>query len=201
MGVDPALAGATGFGVVEVARGSALALHFGALKLPAQASVSVRLREIHKLMVKLIEEFSPDAVAVEAVFTALNIKTALKLAEVRGVVLLAAAQAAIPAHSYSPREVKASIAGYGAASKQQMQQMVGMQLGLKTCPEPADAADALAVALCHAHLAAAQARIAAATGQTGVQIADRTMSRTPGRITGRTTAQEKYSRVARTSAL
>lgn len=165
MGVDPALAGATGFGVVDVSRNCASALDFGALKLPASASLSVRLREIHQLMVKLLEQFSPDAVAIESVFTALNIKTALKLAEVRGVVLLAAAQAAIPAHSYSPREVKASIAGYGAASKQQMQQMVGMQLGLRACPEPADAADALAVALCHAHTSSAQARISAATGQ------------------------------------
>src|ERR1700733_11568197 len=83
MGVDPALAGATGFGVVEALRGGASALHFGALTPPGQASVSVRLREIHKRRVKLIEEFSPDAVAVEAVFTALNMKTALKLAEVR----------------------------------------------------------------------------------------------------------------------
>src|SRR5579862_8530345 len=164
MGVDPALAGATGFVVVEVLRGSATALHFGALKLPAQASVSVRLREIHKLMVRLLEEFSPDAVAVEAVFTALNMKTALKLAEVRGVVLLAAAQASIPAHSYSPREVKASVAGFGAASKQQMQAVVKSMLGLATCPEPADAADALAIALCHAHAASAKERFAKATG-------------------------------------
>jgi crossover junction endodeoxyribonuclease RuvC len=89
-------------------------------------------------------------------------RTALKLAEVRGVVLLAAAQASVPAHSYSPREVKASIAGYGAATKQQMQQMVSVQLGLLERPEPPDAADALAVALCHAHAAFAQARMEAA---------------------------------------
>jgi crossover junction endodeoxyribonuclease RuvC len=97
------------------------------------------------------------------VFTALNMKTALKLAEMRGVVLLAAAQAQIPAHSYSPREIKASVSGYGAASKQQMQQMVGSVLGLADVPEPADAADALAVALCHAHAARARERFAAAT--------------------------------------
>jgi Holliday junction resolvasome RuvABC endonuclease subunit len=88
--------------------------------------------------------------------------TALRLAEVRGVVLLAAAQASIPAHSYSPREVKSSVAGYGAASKQQMQQMVSSALGLTEYPEPADAADALAVALCHAHLSRAQERMAVA---------------------------------------
>src|SRR6202050_583663 len=161
IGVDPALAGATGFGVVEVSRGGASALHFSALKLPARASLSVRLREIHTMMVKLLEEFSPDAVAVEAVFTALNMRTALKLAEVRGVVLLAAAQASIPAHSYSPREVKASLAGYCAAAKHQMQQMVTSALGLTEYPEQADAADALAVALCHAHSFRARERLLA----------------------------------------
>jgi crossover junction endodeoxyribonuclease RuvC len=87
-------------------------------------------------------------------------KTALKLAEIRGVVLLAAAQASIPAHSYSPREVKASVAGYGGASKQQMQQMVSSLLNLASVPEPPDAADALAVALCHAYLSRARERMA-----------------------------------------
>jgi crossover junction endodeoxyribonuclease RuvC len=124
-----------------------------------------RLREIHELITALVTEFSPDAVAVESVFTALNVGTTLRLAEVRGVVLLAAAQASIPAHSYSPREVKASIAGYGAASKQQMQQMVRAALGLSEYPEPEDAADALAIALCHAHAARAQERLDVALGK------------------------------------
>jgi crossover junction endodeoxyribonuclease RuvC len=122
----------------------------------------MRLRAIHELIAALVEEFSPNAVAVEAVFAKINVGTALKLAEVRGVVLLAAAQAAIPAHSYSPREVKSSVAGYGAASKLQMQQMVRSALGLCEFPEPADAADALAVALCHAHCARSGERMASA---------------------------------------
>jgi crossover junction endodeoxyribonuclease RuvC len=159
LGVDPAVAGATGYGIVECEGASARMLHFGALKLPARASFDARLREVHGLIARLVEQFAPDAVAVEAVFTALNARTALKLAEVRGVVLLAAAQAQVPAHSYSPREVKASVAGYGGASKEQMQQMVSSLLGLAQRPEPADAADALAVALCHAHLAQAQERM------------------------------------------
>ena len=138
-------------------------MRFGALKLPARATFAARLREIHQLISNLVEEFSPDAVAVESVFTALNVKTALRLAEMRGVVLLAAAQAQIPAHSYSPREVKASVAGFGGASKQQMQQMVSSILGLTVYPEPADASDALAVALCHAHVSRARAKIAAGT--------------------------------------
>lgn len=159
LGLDPALAGATGYGVVELDGHAARMLRFGALRFPASASFSARLRDIHEMVARLAEEFSPDAVAVEAVFTALNMRTALRLAEVRGVILLAAAQADIPAHSYSPREVKASVTGFGGASKQQMQQMVKAQLGLCEQPEPTDAADALAVALCHAHFARAAERI------------------------------------------
>jgi crossover junction endodeoxyribonuclease RuvC len=109
----------------------------------------------------LVEQFTPDAVAVESVFTALNVRTALKLAEMRGVILLVAAEAQIPAHSYSPREVKASVAGFGGASKRQIQQMVRSLLDLPQCPEPADVSDALAVALCHAHTAQARDRLTA----------------------------------------
>ena len=93
-----------------------------------------------------------------SIFTALNIKTALRLAEVRGVILLAAAQRNIPVHSYSPREVKAAVAGYGHADKAQMQQMVRAILALKEIPQPSDAADALAVALCHIQFAQSQQR-------------------------------------------
>lgn len=164
LGVDPAVAGATGYGVVEWARGKARMLHFGAMRLPARAGFEERLRKIHGKITELVQEFSPDAVAVEAVFTALNMRTALRLAEMRGVVLLAAAQAEVPTHSYSPREVKACVAGYGAASKAQMQQMVSSMLGLQEYPEPADAADALGVALCHAVLSQARGRLAQSAG-------------------------------------
>ena len=165
LGVDPAVAGATGYGIVEFERPGADAklVRFGAVKLPQRATFAARLREIHHLIESLVQEFAPDAVAVESVFTALNVKTAIRLAEMRGVVLLAAAQAQIPAHSYSPREVKASVVGFGGASKQQVQQMVSSLLGLSTAPEPADASDALAIALCHAHLSLARDRVAAAT--------------------------------------
>jgi crossover junction endodeoxyribonuclease RuvC len=166
LGVDPALAGATGYGIIEFVGSTPNLIRFGSFKLPARATLAARLYEIHSLITQLVAEFTPDAVAVESVFTALNIKTALKLAEVRGVVLLAAAQASVPAHSYSPREVKCSVAGYGAASKQHMQQMVTSALGLKEIPEPADAADALAVALCHAHLARAHERMEVAMAVT-----------------------------------
>lgn len=165
LGVDPSVAGATGYGVIEVEGSAARPMRFGALRFPDSITFAVRLREIHFVISGLVEQFSPDAVAVESVFAALNIRTALKLAEMRGVVLLAAAQAQIPAHSYSPREVKASVAGFGGASKQQVQQMVRSLLGLPDAPQPADAADALAVALCHAQVSRARDRMAAAAGR------------------------------------
>jgi crossover junction endodeoxyribonuclease RuvC len=110
---------------------------------------SAALQDVHALLCRLIEKFTPDAMAVESVFTALNMRTALRLAEVRGVVLLAAAQHGLAVYSYAPREVKASIAGHGQADKRQMQLMVRALLSMPETPEPADAADALAVALCH----------------------------------------------------
>ncbi len=160
LGVDPAVTGATGYGVIECDGSSTRPMRFGALKLPRRATFAVRLREIHFLVSGLVDQFQPDAVAVESVFTALNMRTALRLAEMRGVVLLAAAQAQIPAHSYSPREIKASVAGFGGASKQQIQQMVRSLLALPEIPEPTDASDALAVALCHAHTSRARERFA-----------------------------------------
>jgi crossover junction endodeoxyribonuclease RuvC len=159
LGVDPAAAGPTGYGVVESDGRQCRMLHYGALKVAAQRrkeSLGAALQDIHALLCQLIEKFSPDALAVEAVFAALNVRTALRLAEVRGVVLLAAAQHGVTVHSYSPREVKASVAGYGHADKRQMQLMVRALLAMTETPEPADAADALAVALCH--LQAEQAR-------------------------------------------
>lgn len=153
LGVDPAAAGATGYGLVESDGRRCRLLRFGALRAVRGRKGSEyfpdRLREIHDLLSDLIEEFQPHSMAVESVFTALNMKTALRLAEVRGVVLLAAAQKRVPVRSYSPREVKASVAGYGNADKAQMQMMVRALLGMSETPEPADAADALAVALCH----------------------------------------------------
>jgi crossover junction endodeoxyribonuclease RuvC len=164
LGVDPAAAGATGYGVIESDGRRCRMLRFGALRAKhgrkGPKYFPERLREIHTLLSELIEEFQPHGVAVESVFTAHNMKTALRLAEVRGVVLLAAAQRGIPVGSYSPREVKASVAGYGHAGKEQMQAMVRALLGMSETPEPADAADALAVALCHVQAANFRARFA-----------------------------------------
>jgi crossover junction endodeoxyribonuclease RuvC len=162
LGLDPAAAGPTGFGVVESDGRDCRMVHCGALRIAPgrmRESAGAGLQEVHALVRRLLEEFQPDVVAVESVFTALNMKTALRLAEVRGVVLLAAAQKGVPAYSYSPREVKASVAGYGHATKEQMQAMVRALLRMRETPEPADAADGLAVALCHIHAEQARARL------------------------------------------
>src|ERR1700730_5720958 len=159
LGVDPAAAGPTGYGIVESDGRRCKMLHYGALRVAPKRqreSLGAALQDVHALLCRLIAEFSPTVLAVESVFTALNMRTALRLAEVRGVVLLAAAQHGVTVYSYSPREVKASVAGYGQADKKQVQLMVRALLSMAETPEPADAADALAVALCH--LQAEQAR-------------------------------------------
>jgi crossover junction endodeoxyribonuclease RuvC len=152
LGVDPAAAGPTGYSIVESDGRNSRILCFGALVITAKRrkeSGGAALQDVHELLSRLIKEYAPDAMAVEAVFAALNVRTALRLAEVRGVVLLAAAQHNIAVHSYSPREVKLSVAGYGHADKRQVQEMVRALLTMEQIPEPADAADALAVAMCH----------------------------------------------------
>jgi crossover junction endodeoxyribonuclease RuvC len=152
LGVDPAASGPTGFAVIEREGRNCRVLHYGAFEVAPKrqkSSPGAVLREVHARLSTLIREFEPQVLAVESVFAALNMRTALRLAEMRGVVLLAAEQLGVPVFSYSPREVKASVAGYGHADKRQIQVMVRAQLGLKELPEPADAADALAVALCH----------------------------------------------------
>jgi crossover junction endodeoxyribonuclease RuvC len=152
LGVDPAASGPTGYGVVESDGRHCAILRYGAFRAHAKRrkeSTGAILQDVHELLCSLIREFSPNVLAVESIFSALNVRTALRLAEVRGVVLLAAAQHSIAVHSYSPREVKASVAGYGHADKRQMQIMVRALLSMSELPEPPDAADALAVALCH----------------------------------------------------
>jgi crossover junction endodeoxyribonuclease RuvC len=165
LGIDPAAAGATGFAIVDAAGSCSTSIHFDTIAAAARgasANIPARLQLIHETIAALIEQFSPQCIAIESIFTALNVKTALRLAEVRGVILLAAAQRNLPVHSYSPREVKAAVAGYGHADKAQMQQMVRAILSLKEIPQPSDAADALAVALCHIQFAQSQQRFGVA---------------------------------------
>src|SRR5438477_6233643 len=144
LGIDPAAAGPTGYGIVESDGRRCRSLHYGALTVAdkiRKESTGAALQAVHVLICDLLEKFSPDALAVESIFSALNVKTALRLAEVRGLVLLAAAQHGVEVHSYAPREIKARIAGHGHADKRQIQIMVRAILAMSTTPEPPDAAD------------------------------------------------------------
>jgi crossover junction endodeoxyribonuclease RuvC len=163
LGVDPASAGATGYAVIDGCGARCAAVHYGILPAARNATnnMPARLRQIYTETASLIEKYQPDQVALEAIFAALNVRTALRLAEVRGVILLAAAQSNLPVHSYSPRQVKATIAGYGHATKEQIQHMVRALLGLEEIPQPTHAADALAVALCHLRFAQMEAKFGA----------------------------------------
>ena len=152
LGVDPAAAGPTGYGILETDGKNCRVIHYGAFRVATKRqkiSPGAVLHDVHALLCQLLEEFKPAALAVESVFTALNMRTALRLAEVRGVVLLAAEQHKVEVRSYSPREVKACVAGYGHADKRQMQMMVRALLHMQETPEPSHAADALAIALCY----------------------------------------------------
>src|SRR5580704_7683694 len=179
LGVDPASAGPTGYGIIESDGRRCRMLHYGALKVAPKRQkecLGAVLQDVHALLCRLMDEFSPDALAVESVFTALNMRTALKLAEVRGVVLLAAAQGGVAVHSYSPREVKASVAGYGHADKRQIQLMVRALLEMNETPEPSHAADALAVALCHLQAEQTRHRFGLPGKSTGAKLQPRSLA-------------------------
>ena len=149
----------TGYGVVEMnSAGTLTCLKCGAIKLSPREPLARRLSRIYEGLGALIEEHRPDEVAIEGIFYALNVKSALKLGQVRGVAMLSAASAGLEVAEYSPLTIKASVVGYGRAEKQQVQHMVMRLLGLAELPEPMDASDALAIAICHLHTAGTQER-------------------------------------------
>jgi crossover junction endodeoxyribonuclease RuvC len=144
----------TGYGVVEMDfSGGLVCLTCGAIKLSPREPLARRLSRIYDGLGALIGEHRPDEVAIEGIFYALNVKSALKLGQVRGVAMLAAAAAGLEVAEYSPLTIKSSVVGYGRAEKQQVQQMVTRLLRLSEVPEPMDASDALAIAICHLHTA------------------------------------------------
>ena len=149
LGVDPGTA-ATGYGVVErPASGPDRLIECGVIRPPAREPLERRLAVIHEEITLLLTRHHPDAVAVETVFVSQNARSALVLGQARGVILLAAAQAGLTVAEYAPRQIKAAVVGAGGASKPQVGQMVARLLRLKSAPEPADAADGVAVALTH----------------------------------------------------
>jgi crossover junction endodeoxyribonuclease RuvC len=144
----------TGYGVVEIFSGGTLCcLTCGAIKLSPREPLPRRLSRIYNELGKVIAEHQPDEVAIEDVFYALNAKSALKLGQVRGVAMLAAASAGLEVAEYSPLTIKSSVVGYGRAEKEQVQHMVTRLLNLPAPPEPFDISDALAIAICHLHTA------------------------------------------------
>ena len=161
LGIDPG-SETTGWGVVEGTDRSYRLVEFGVVKLSTAATFSSRLLKICRGLEEVIERLKPDACAIEEAFYAVNPKVVLKLGQVRGVALLVAESAALEIGEYAPRLVKQTVAGYGNADKHQVQEMVRVLLQLKTVPEPHDAADALAVAICHFHHAGVRERLAAA---------------------------------------
>ena len=149
-GIDPG-SERTGYGCVETAGSRHRVVLCGAITTPAGASFPEKLLVIHQRLAALIAECQPDCVAIENLFYAVNARTALKLGHARGVAMLAAVEAGLPVVEYTPAEIKRAVVGYGRAEKEQVQHMVKLLLGMAAPPSPHDAADALAVAICHAH--------------------------------------------------
>ena len=149
-GIDPG-SDRTGYGCVDAEGSRHRIILSGAIRTSGAASFPEKLLIIHAGLVALLAECRPDCVAIENLFHAVNARSALKLGHARGVAMLAAVEAGLPVVEYTPAEVKRAVVGYGRAEKQQVQQMVKLLLGLPALPTPHDAADALAVAICHSH--------------------------------------------------
>lgn len=150
LGIDPGTA-TTGFGLIEKNKSNLKLLKYGCIKTSVKLSTAERLNVIHKELNSLIKKSKPDIVAVEDIFFFKNLKTAIKVSQARGVILLTIAKSKIPVAEYTPLQIKQAVACYGRAEKIQVQKMVKYLLGLKELPKPDDAADALAVAICCGH--------------------------------------------------
>jgi crossover junction endodeoxyribonuclease RuvC len=148
LGIDPGLS-RTGYGVVESSGAAMRAVTAGVISTAPAEPVAARLRELHDDLAAVIAEYRPDEVAIEEIFVNRNLQTATSVGRASGVAMLAAASAGLQVFEYTPSAVKMGVSGYGDATKEQVQAMVARRLGLATAPSPADAADALAVALCH----------------------------------------------------
>ena len=159
LGIDPGTA-ITGYGIVEGEDDNLAALTYGTITTPANQPLPQRLQQIYRQLQALIVEWRPESAAVEELFFSKNARTALVVGHARGVVLLALADAGLPIQEYKPAEVKQAVAGYGRAPKEQVQGMVQLLLGLNEIPRPDDAADALAIAICHFHSARWRSRVA-----------------------------------------
>ena len=150
LGIDPGTA-ICGYGILDFSGNKFTPVTYGVVRTPANMDLEKRLLHIYRELEKLIEEYRPEHLAVEELFFNTNAKTALSVGHARGVILLLGAQRDILLQSYTPLQVKQSVVGYGRADKRQVQEMVKVILNLKKIPTPDDAADAVAVAICHGH--------------------------------------------------
>ena len=150
LGVDPGLA-TTGYGLVAEQRQNLSLVDFGVIETPANLPLDKRLQQLYHELCSLVAGFDLEAVAIEDLFFSRNVRTAMAVGHARGVVLLAAAEANLAVFEYTPLQVKDAVVGYGRATKSQVQEMVRLLLGMECIPRPDDAADAIAIAICHLH--------------------------------------------------
>lgn len=150
LGVDPGY-GITGYGIVQVQGSRLICLDFGVIRTPKTDEFCARLKFLYQELKKIIKKHKPDLIAIEALFFAKNLKTAMKVSQARGAIILTTVLKKVPTVEFTPLQVKQAVCGYGRAEKGQIQQMVKLLLNLKFIPEPDDAADALAVAICAAN--------------------------------------------------
>lgn len=151
LGIDPGYA-TVGYGVVSCEKGKFTSINHGAITTAPGRPLYIRLEEIYRDMIELIDIFKPDQMAVEELFFNTNITTGIQVSHARGVILLSAAQKGIEVSEYTPLQVKQAVVGYGRAEKKQVMEMTRIILGLSKMPRPDDAADALALAICHGHV-------------------------------------------------
>jgi len=152
LGIDPGIA-IVGFGVIDKVGNQIRPLQYGSIQTKAGLDTGTRLKQVYDATKEIIQTYKPDAVAIEKLFFNNNVTTAMTVSQARGVLMLAAVEAKLPIHEYTPLQIKQAIVGYGRAEKKQVQEMVKMYLNLKEVPKPDDVADALAIAICHAHSA------------------------------------------------
>lgn len=152
MGIDPGYA-IVGYGLVKKEGNDIKPLQYGVIRTAAELPIEERLNEIYEDLTALIEAFHPESVAIEKLYFNTNEKTAINVAQARGVIILACTRAGVPIYEYTPLQVKMSVVGYGRAEKKQVQELTRSILKLDKIPKPDDAADALAIAVCHAHAA------------------------------------------------
>lgn len=164
LGIDPGVA-IVGFGVVDSEGGTQRMVQYGAINTPANTPLAARLVQIEQDLMELLQRFKPDEVAIEELFFSKNITTGIAVAHARGVILATVEKAGIPLYEYTPMQVKQAVVGYGLAEKNQVMDMTKRLLKLRSVPKPDDAADALAIAICHARSATSLLRRVAPQGK------------------------------------